>query len=351
MEILIAALILGGMSLLFGLLLTYTSKIFEVPSNPVRDAIREVLPSANCGACGYPGCDGCADAIAAGKAPVNACPVGGAEVGAKVAAIMGVEPASADDRKVARVICQGDCASAKVKFDYSGIQDCVAASTVNDGYKACGFACLGLGTCVKACQFDAIHIDPVRGIAVVDEDKCTSCGKCVEACPKSVIEIQPAKAEVALLCRNTAKLKQVMDVCKVGCIGCQKCAKACKFGAITMENNLPVIDYSKCRACHMCAEACPTGAIKSLQPRKAAEIDQGVCVGCTICAKNCQFGAIEGALKQPHKVNAACTGCGVCAEKCPKKCITMKEATAPRNPKAAVEAPAKPAAPAAKAEA
>ena len=346
MEILYAALILGAMGLVFGLVLTFASKIFEVPANPTRDAIREVLPSANCGACGYPGCDGCADAIAAGKAPVNACPVGGAEVGAKIASIMGVEPASGADRKVARVICQGDCGTAKEKFEYNGIMDCVAASTVNDGYKACGFACLGLGTCVKACQFDAIHIDPVRRIAVVDEDKCTACGKCAEACPKSVIELQSVSAPVALLCRNTAKLKQVMDVCKVGCIGCQKCAKACKFGAITMENNLPVIDLEKCRGCQMCAEACPTGAIKARQPRRVAEINEETCIGCTLCARNCQFGAIEGELKQPHKVNAACTGCGVCTEKCRKGSITLKEATAPRDPKAAVEVPAKPAAPA-----
>ena len=341
MDILIAALILGAMGLLFGIVLTFASKIFAVPANPTRDAIRDTLPSANCGACGYPGCDGCADAIASGKAPINACPVGGADCAAKIASIMGMEPVSGADRKVARVVCQGDCAVAKEKFEYTGIRDCVAATTVNEGFKACAFGCLGLGTCVKACQFDAIHIDPVRHIAVVDEEKCTACGKCVAACPKNVIELQPANADVALLCNNTNKLKQVMDVCKVGCIGCQKCAKACKFEAITMVDNLPVIDYGKCRACHMCAEACPTGAIKALAPRKAAQIDQDTCIGCTICARNCQFGAIEGTLKQPHKVNAACTGCGVCAEKCPKKCITMKEADAPRDPKAAVEAPAK----------
>ena len=346
MEILYAALILGAMGLVFGIVLTFASKIFAVPANPTRDAIREVLPSANCGACGYPGCDGCADAIACGKAPVNACPVGGAEVGAKVAAIMGVEAASGADRKVARVICQGDCEAAKVKFVYTGIQDCMAAATVADGFKACQFACLGLGTCVKACQFDAIHIDPEKQIAVVDESKCTSCGKCVEACPKGVIELQYASAPVALLCHNTGMGKKVMEVCKNGCIGCQKCAKSCKFGAITMENNLPVIDREKCRGCQVCAEVCPTHAIKALQPRRVAEIDDSTCIGCTICARNCQFGAIEGTLKQPHKVNAACTGCGACAEKCPKKCITLKDATAPRDPKAAVEAPTKPAAPA-----
>ena len=340
MEIIIAALVLGIMGLVFGLVLTATSKIFEVPSDPKRDAVREALPGANCGGCGYPGCDGCADAIASGAAPANACPVCSAETHAKIAEIMGAEVPDASNRKVARVLCQGDCESAKQKFAYQGIQDCNAACTVGDGYKSCKFACLGLGTCAKACPFDAIHIDPVKMLPVVDEEKCAACGKCVAACPKHVLELASVKNEVALLCRNTDKLKAVMDVCKTGCIGCQKCAKACKFEAITMVNNLPVIDYDKCRGCRMCAEACPTGAIKALKPRQVAEIDQSGCIGCTICAKNCQFGAIEGSLKQPHKVNAACTGCGVCASKCPKKVITIKEAVQPRDPKAAIVADA-----------
>ena len=186
---------------------------------------------------------------------------------------------------------------------------------------------------------------------------CTNCGVPISQQPKydpstqkTVLTLAAQKNEVALLCRNTDKLKAVMDVCKTGCIGCQKCAKACKFGAITMENNLPVIAREKCTGCQMCVEVCPTGAIRALEPRRAAVIDDKTCIGCTICAKNCQFGAIEGALKQPHKVNAACTGCGVCAGKCPKKAITLKNAAAPRDPKAAVEtAPVKPAAEASKA--
>lgn len=338
MEIIIATLILGVMGLALGLVLTATSKVFAVPSDPKRDAVREALPGANCGGCGFPGCDGCADAIASGKAPADACPVCSADAKAKIAGIMGVAVADASNRRVARVICQGGCESAKQKFDYHGIEDCNAACTIGDGYKACKFACLGLGTCVKACPFGALHIDPVTGLPVVDEEKCTSCGKCVAACPKHVIELQSAQNAVALRCRNTDKLKAVMDVCKVGCIGCQKCAKACKFEAITMVNNLPVVDHAKCTGCQMCAESCPTGAIKALKPRKAAQIDQEKCVGCTICAKNCQFGAIEGSLKQPHKVNAACTGCGVCAAKCPKKAITLVNAPAPRDPKAAIQA-------------
>ncbi len=324
MDILVAALILGAMGLFFGAVLTFCSKIFAVPSDPKRDAVRETLPGANCGGCGFPGCDGCADAIASGAAPADACPVCSAEAKAKIAAIMGVEVPDASNRKVARVLCQGDCETAKQKFDYQGIQDCNAACTVADGYKSCKFACMGLGTCEKVCPFDAIHIDPVKKLPVVDEEKCAACGKCVAACPKGVLELCGVNDAVSLLCRNTDKLKAVMDVCKAGCIGCQKCAKSCPFEAITMENNLPVIDHGKCRSCQKCAEVCPTGAIKALQPRRHAEIDQNVCVGCTICAKNCKFGAIDGELKSPHKVNVNCVGCGVCAEKCPKKCITMK---------------------------
>jgi Na+-translocating ferredoxin:NAD+ oxidoreductase RNF subunit RnfB len=180
--------------------------------------VREALPGANCGGCGFPGCDGCADAIASGAAPAGACPVCSAEAKAKIAEIMGVEVPDASNRKVARVICQGDCETANIKFDYQGIADCTAAMTVNDGYKSCKFACMGPGTCVKACKFDAISIDPVRKIAVVDEEKCTGCGACAAACPKDVITLNSIKNQVMVLCRNTGKGKPVMADCKKGCI-------------------------------------------------------------------------------------------------------------------------------------
>lgn len=332
MDILIAALVLGGMGLLFGLLLTLTSKVFAVPSNPIRDAIREALPGANCGGCGYPGCDGCADAIASGKAPTNACPVCSADAAEQIAAIMGVTPPDPADKLVAKVICQGDIERCKTKFNYEGIQDCVAASLVNDGNRACKYACLGLGTCVKACPFDAIHIDERLKIAVVDEDKCKACGKCVAACPKEVLELQPVSKPVRLMCRAADFGHLVSDNCRVGCIGCQRCAKACKFGAITMVNNLPVIDQEKCVGCMMCAEVCPTSAIwADWDNRKIAEIDPEECIGCGLCKKQCQFEAIVGERKQPHEVTAACTGCGACAAKCPKKCITMKVREFPRD--------------------
>lgn len=325
MDILWAAIILGAMGLIFGLLLTGASKVFAVPTNPKRDAVREVLPGANCGGCGYPGCDGCADAIAAGKAPVNACPVGGADVAEKIAGIMGVVADTTAVKKVAQVICQGDIEHCKNKFKYTGIQDCVAATLVSDGNRACKYACLGLGTCVRACPFDAIHIDERLKIAVVDPEKCQSCGKCVEACPKHVLELQPVTRPVRLLCRAADEGYLVSDNCRVGCIGCERCALACKFEAITMVNHLPKIDLDKCRGCMMCAEACPTGAIwADWDNRKIAEINKDECIGCGMCKRQCQFEAIVGEVKKPHVVTNACTGCGKCAEKCPKKCITLK---------------------------
>ncbi len=325
MDILYAALILGGMGILFGLLLTLTSKIFAVPADPVKDAIREALPGANCGGCGYPGCDGCAEAIASGKAPVNACPVGGADAAAKIAAVMGVENEEPAVKMVANVICQGSEELCKQKFNYTGIRDCVAASLVNDGDRSCKYACLGLGTCVRTCPFGAIHIDEYKKIAVVDKEKCQSCGKCVEACPKNVLQMQPATLPVRLMCRAADKGYVVSDNCRIGCIGCERCASACKFGAITIVNHLPKIDLDKCRGCMMCAEACPTNAIwANWDERKIAEIDASLCVGCTLCKRQCKFEAIIGELKKPHIVTDACTGCGACAEKCPRKAIVMK---------------------------
>lgn len=317
------AIVLGGLAVFFGIVLTYASKKFVVEVNPKVAEVREVLPGANCGGCGYAGCDACAEAIGTGKAPVSACPVGGAAVAAKVAAIMGVEVGSME-RQVARVMCHGDNDNAKQKYEYQGIQDCKAAEMLAGGSKSCRYGCTGLGTCEKACPFDAIHV--VNGVAVVDEEKCTACKKCIESCPKHIIELVPVSKQVRVLCKNTDKGKAVVEVCKVGCIGCQKCVKACQFDAMTFDNNLAKIDYSKCTNCMVCAEVCPTKTIYAdFSNRKQAYINEELCAGCTICKKNCKFEAIEGELKQKHRVlEDKCTGCGQCAEKCPKKCIEMR---------------------------
>lgn len=322
--VLIAVGVLTGLALLFGLLLSFANKAFEVPSNPTKDAVRECLPGANCGGCGYAGCDALAEAIANGEAPINACPVGGADASINIAKVMGVEPVIDANKMVATVLCQGSSDKCRNQFEYHGIQDCVAAATVNDGNRSCRYACIGLGTCVRNCKFDAISIDPFTHIAKVDPDKCQSCGACVNSCPKGVLKLLPIQQSVKLLCRAAEKGKVVSINCKVGCIGCELCKKNCKFDAITIVNHLPVIDQEKCTHCMMCAEKCPTGALSAdFDHRLIASIDRDLCVGCTICKKTCQFDAISGELKQIHEVNEACTGCAQCAKKCPKKAITM----------------------------
>lgn len=323
-KILYPILSLGGMGLLFAIGLAFAYKKFEVKSDPKIEAIREVLPGANCGACGYPGCDGFAAAVASGEAPTTGCPVGGSSVVEDICRILGVEADEADET-VAKVLCQGDIDNAKNKYVYMGIEDCAAASMLASGPKSCSYGCLGLGSCVKVCQFGAIHIDD-KGIAVVDEEKCTACGLCVDACPKDLIQMVPKKSLVQVTCISKDKGKDVRGYCNIGCIACQICVRACKFDAIKMESNVAKIDYDKCTNCMVCAEKCPTNAIyANFAGRELAHIDEEKCIGCTICKRNCSFDAIEGERKIAHEIiDDKCTGCGVCAKKCPTDAITME---------------------------
>lgn len=316
-------IVLGGIAIFFGIVLAYASKKFAVEVDPRVTDIRDILPGANCGGCGFAGCDALAEAIVKGDAPVSGCPVGGPALAEKIAKLMGVEAGNLE-RQVARVICCGDKDNAKEKYEFQGIHDCNAAEMLAGGPKGCRYGCTGLGSCVRVCPFDAIHV--INGVAVVDEEKCTACGKCIAVCPKKIIELVPISKKVRVLCKNLDKGKATMQVCKVGCIACQKCVKACKFDAIKVENNVAKIDYSKCTNCMMCAEVCPTKTIyANFAERKKAFINEDKCIGCTICIKNCNFEAIEGELKSKHKVlDDKCVGCSQCYEKCPKDAIEMR---------------------------
>lgn len=254
--VIIAIVVLAALGAIFGLVLAFAAKAFAVEKDPREEAIAEVLPGANCGGCGFPGCGGYAAAVAAGKAPVNACAAGGAAVAAKIGEIMGV--AAGDSvKKLAQVHCTG-CGQNYKKYEYVGLHDCVAASLLPGGGElGCAYGCLGLGSCEKACPFDAIHV--VEGVAQVDEDKCKSCGKCVDVCPKHIIALVPYKTRrhVAIRCSSHDKGPDVRKNCDNGCIGCTLCAKSCPKEAISMIDNLAVIDYDKCIGCGICAQKCP----------------------------------------------------------------------------------------------
>lgn len=253
-------IVLGGLGLAFGVLLSIASNVFAVEIDPKVEEIRSVLPGANCGACGFPGCDGLANAIAKGNAPVTACSVGGNPVAEQVADIMGVNATNVD-RNVATVLCQGDCNKAKDKYRYEGIKDCRAANILQGGSKACSFGCLGCGTCKEVCAFDAITM--VDGVAVIDKEKCTACMKCIEVCPKAIIELVPYDNQFVVKCKSKDTGKEVRNKCTIGCIGCQICVKNCPVDAFSFENNLAKINYDKCINCGVCAEKCPTKAIYS----------------------------------------------------------------------------------------
>ena len=258
--VIITIVLLAIVGILIGIMLVFAGNKFKVEVDPREAEVREALPGNNCGACGYPGCDGCAAAIAKGEAPANACPVGGGPVAEKISAIMGVEAGSAADKKVAFVRCAGTCDLAKRTGNYVGIETCSGAQAVpGNGGKACQQGCLGFGECVAQCDFDAIHI--VNGIAVVDREKCVGCGKCAKACPQHLIEIIPDKSMYAVQCRNTEKGVLVKQMCDADCPGCELYTRQCHFEAITVTNNIAQIDYDKCRSCGLCAQKCPAHII------------------------------------------------------------------------------------------
>lgn len=252
--------VLGGLGIIFGAGLSVASKIFEVETDPKVEEVRQALPGANCGACGFPGCDGLANAIAQGKAAVNACSVGGQLVADKVAAIMGVDSLETE-KNVAVVLCQGDCEKAKDKYIYDGIADCRAQNILAGGGKSCSYGCLGCGTCKDVCEFDAIEI--INGIAVIDKEKCTACEMCIGVCPKHIIELVPYKQKVIVKCKSQDSGRDVRGNCSVGCIGCRICVRNCPEEAFNFENFLAEINYDKCTNCGICVEKCPTKAIWS----------------------------------------------------------------------------------------
>ncbi len=263
MNILFAFLIIALLSLLLGLGLAFAAKKFAVEKDERAEEILAVLPGANCGACGFPGCSGYANALSAGTAENGLCPPGGAKVSALVASILGLDESSggANEKMVAYVHCRGNNAITQRDFIYEGLEDCNAAYLLHQGDSSCKYGCLHLGSCIKVCPTDAISRD-ARGVVSVDPELCIGCLKCTLVCPTHVIKMIPYRGSHAIACNSTDKGAVVRKICSVGCIGCMICERKYPESGCQVTNFLATIDYNKeMTQIGEAAEACPTKCI------------------------------------------------------------------------------------------
>lgn len=259
-NILASVIVVGGLAFIFGFGLTYADKKLSVMKDEKTAAVEDVLPGVNCGACGYPGCSGYAEAVATGRAELDLCSPGGSAVTVAIGKIMGRE-VSAKTPVTARIKCGGDDNLSVQKYFYNGVADCLAASSLQNGFLVCPTGCLGLGSCVQVCKFDALSIDE-NGKISVDQERCTGCGACVKACPRDLIILQPVNKKVHISCSSTDKGGVCNKYCKVSCIGCMRCVKECPVDAITVTDFLAVIDPEKCINCGKCVTVCPKKCIE-----------------------------------------------------------------------------------------
>ncbi len=258
-EIVIPGLILAGFALISASGLFVASKKFYVYEDPRIDEVEELLPGANCGGCGFAGCRAYAENAVNNKTVDPPCPVADAEAMQAVARLLDLE-VEVKEKQVATLLCKGTHENSRSVMEYYGIDDCWAAMLVANSLKACAFSCLGLGSCVRACSFDAMLLKD--GIVVIDEEKCTGCGMCLQACPKNLLFMRPVSGQVIVTCSNTDRGADARKACKIACIGCMKCEKSCHQNAIHVNDFLASIDYEKCTNCGDCVAACPTNAIE-----------------------------------------------------------------------------------------
>ncbi len=276
--VLITIISLGALGSLSAIILYFVAQKFKVFEDPRIDQVEEVLPAANCGGCGFPGCRAFAEALVKADdiSDLN-CPVGGADTMSAAAGILGKEVTAAAPM-VAVLRCNGTCDNRPKTSNYDGASSCTIASTLYGGETGCSFGCFGLGECADACDFNAMYMDEKTGLPVIIEDNCVSCGACVTACPKDIIELRkkgPKSRRIYVSCVNKDKGAPAKKACSAACIGCGKCVKTCPFGAITLENNLAYIDYEKCKLCRKCVDVCPTNAITELNfPPKKPKVEK-----------------------------------------------------------------------------
>ncbi|MBK9568061.1 MAG: RnfABCDGE type electron transport complex subunit B [Saprospiraceae bacterium] len=259
MSIFIPILTLGLLTLALAGLIAVANKKLYVYEDPRIDQVEDMLPHANCGACGFPGCRPFAEALVSGQVLPGKCSVSSDDGRAAIASFLGVA-LGAEEKRVARLACNGGMNVAINQAYYKGVSTCQAATLISGGGKACSWGCLGYGDCEVVCDFDAISMNEF-GIPVVDVQKCTACGDCVEACPKGLFSIHPISHRLWVACKSLEAGDEVLDVCDVGCTACGKCAMDAEDNMITMVKNLPIINYSKNHKTQDPIQRCPTGAI------------------------------------------------------------------------------------------
>lgn len=251
---------------MLAVMLIVANKKLYVYEDPRIDQVEDMLPHANCGACGFPGCRPFAEALVTGKALPGKCSVSTDEGRMAIAKFLGVA-LGAEEKRVARLACGGGLNVAINRAKYKGVQSCQAASLVSGGGKGCFWGCLGLGDCERVCDFDAITMNQF-GLPVVDVDKCTACGDCVEVCPKDLFSLHPISHRLWVNCKNLEQGDDILEECQVACTACGKCAMDAPGNLISMINNLPVVDYAKKHNTQAPIQRCPTGAIVWLDDKE-----------------------------------------------------------------------------------
>ncbi len=266
MLILTSLAALGGLTLVLAAMLILANKKLHVEEDPRIDIVEDILPHANCGACGFPGCRPFAESLVQGESLPGKCTVSSEEGRVEIANFLGVD-VGAEEKQVARLACAGGTNVARNRAEYKGLQTCQAASLVSGGGKDCFWGCLGLADCEIVCDFDAISMNPFA-LPVVNEDLCTACGDCVEVCPKDLFSIQPVSNRLWVACKNLDAGDEILEGCQVGCTACARCEMDAPGNLITMKNNLPIVDYSQNHNTQAPIQRCPTGAIVWLDEKK-----------------------------------------------------------------------------------
>jgi len=322
MAIVVPLLFFGVLGLAFGAGLEAASRKSQARAEANVTRIALALPNVDCRACGYETCLAFAKAVSEGKAEPTGCIPGGAKSAHEIGDILGITVTPADP-VMAVIHCKGGDKEASHRCEYDGIVDCHAAILAGNGHKTCSDSCLGLGSCVEACPFDAICINE-NGIAVVSPDACTGCGLCVDACPRTVIDLIPRVHKIYLACVNHDRGTRVKKYCEVGCTACTLCVKASPSGAISMGDNLPVLNYAMGENFVVAAHACPAHCFVDLVKHRPKVNIDAKCTGCGDCVPACPTDAISGEKGRRHVVTKEkCIGCGLCLNACPVHAIAM----------------------------